>query len=138
MSSRLYCLERVAGIEPASSAWKAAALPLCYTRRYFSPFGWTLPFDRRRLAGISLFRPTAPSPNWAKAKGRWWRRLDSNQRRHSSADLQSAAIDRSATPPTVSPAFIRPSSPLSGPSPPAEKREKPHQNKKTFDRGWAC
>src|SRR5690606_36426365 len=26
-------LERVAGIEPASSAWKAAALPLCYTRR---------------------------------------------------------------------------------------------------------
>ncbi len=25
-------LERVAGIEPASSAWKAAALPLCYTR----------------------------------------------------------------------------------------------------------
>ena len=31
---------------------------------------------------------------------RWWRGLDSNQRRHSSADLQSAAIDRSATPPT--------------------------------------
>ncbi len=26
-------LERVAGIEPASSAWKAAALPLCYTRQ---------------------------------------------------------------------------------------------------------
>src|ERR1700761_5677729 len=25
-------VERVAGIEPASSAWKAAALPLCYTR----------------------------------------------------------------------------------------------------------
>ena len=25
-------LERVAGIEPAYSAWKAAALPLCYTR----------------------------------------------------------------------------------------------------------
>src|SRR5260221_5275136 len=25
-------LERVVGIEPASSAWKAAALPLCYTR----------------------------------------------------------------------------------------------------------
>lgn len=26
------CVERVAGIEPAYSAWKAAALPLCYTR----------------------------------------------------------------------------------------------------------
>lgn len=26
-------MERVAGIEPASSAWKAAALPLSYTRR---------------------------------------------------------------------------------------------------------
>src|SRR5689334_18216137 len=26
-------VERVAGIEPASSAWKAAALPLCYTRQ---------------------------------------------------------------------------------------------------------
>jgi hypothetical protein len=25
-------VERVAGIEPAYSAWKAAALPLCYTR----------------------------------------------------------------------------------------------------------
>src|SRR3954471_746902 len=27
-------LERVAGIEPAYSAWKAAALPLCYTRNF--------------------------------------------------------------------------------------------------------
>lgn len=27
-------LERVAGIEPAYSAWKAAALPLSYTREY--------------------------------------------------------------------------------------------------------
>src|ERR1700749_4259280 len=31
--------------------------------------------------------------------GGWWRRLDLNQRRLSSADLQAAAIDRSATPP---------------------------------------
>ena len=29
-------LERVAGIEPAYSAWKAAALPLSYTRALFS------------------------------------------------------------------------------------------------------
>ena len=26
-------MERVTGIEPASPAWKAGALPLCYTRR---------------------------------------------------------------------------------------------------------
>ena len=31
-TSALARLERVAGIEPAYSAWKAAALPLCYTR----------------------------------------------------------------------------------------------------------
>jgi hypothetical protein len=47
-------LERVAGIEPAYSAWKAAALPLSYTR----------------------FSATAALPDQ-----RWWRRLDSNQRR---------------------------------------------------------
>ena len=29
-------LERVDGIEPTSSAWKAAALPLCYTRAIIS------------------------------------------------------------------------------------------------------
>ena len=32
LSENSALLERVAGIEPASSAWKAAALPLCYTR----------------------------------------------------------------------------------------------------------
>src|SRR5690606_406296 len=31
---------------------------------------------------------------------RWWRGLDSNQRRRESADLQSAAFNHSATPPT--------------------------------------
>ena len=34
MSATLPTLERVAGIEPASSAWKAEVLPLNYTR-YF-------------------------------------------------------------------------------------------------------
>src|SRR5690606_13970526 len=29
-------LERVKGIEPSSSAWKAVALPLCYTRGSFA------------------------------------------------------------------------------------------------------
>ncbi len=41
----LKTLERVVGIEPASSAWKAAALPLCYTRARTEPFSR---FDRRR------------------------------------------------------------------------------------------
>ncbi len=50
-------LERVKGIEPSSSAWKAVALPLSYTRRSAS----------------ILFSPS---------RG-WWRGLDSNQRRHS-------------------------------------------------------
>jgi hypothetical protein len=30
-------LERVNGIEPSSSAWKAVALPLSYTRNYRRP-----------------------------------------------------------------------------------------------------
>ena len=41
-------MERVAGIEPASSAWKAAALPLCYTRE--TPAG-------RRPAGSPHLSP---------------------------------------------------------------------------------
>jgi hypothetical protein len=31
-------MERVKGIEPSSSAWKAAALPLSYTREFASVF----------------------------------------------------------------------------------------------------
>ena len=37
-------LERVKGIEPSSSAWKAVALPLSYTRRIRFP---SLPITRR-------------------------------------------------------------------------------------------
>ncbi len=40
----------------------------------------------------------------AALQGKWWRGLDLNQRRENPADLQSAAIDRSATPPWVLPA----------------------------------
>ena len=36
-------LERVAGIEPASSAWKAEVLPLNYTRRFTDLFSYTRP-----------------------------------------------------------------------------------------------
>ena len=62
------------GIEPTRPAWKAGVLPLNYTRKL------------------------APVPSAAAG---WWRGLDSNQRRHTSTDLQSVAFDRSATPPGV-------------------------------------
>jgi hypothetical protein len=38
MSNPLKSLERVKGIEPSSSAWKAVALPLSYTRIRPIPF----------------------------------------------------------------------------------------------------
>ena len=64
-------LERVKGIEPSYSAWKAAALPLSYTRAARSPVR------------------------------QWWRRLDSNQRRlsqriYSPSPLTTRALLQSA------------------------------------------
>src|SRR4051794_9047772 len=52
-------LERVAGIEPASSAWKAAALPLGYPRL---PGGRAAPLVRllRRVVGEVGLEPTKP------------------------------------------------------------------------------
>ena len=41
--------------------------------------------------------------NYSYLHRNWWREKDSNFRRLSSADLQSAAIDRSAIPPTKQP-----------------------------------
>ena len=61
------------GIEPTQPAWKAGALPLSYTRNF--------------------------SSTNAPLKSKWWREKDSNLRTHTRADLQSAAFDRSATPP---------------------------------------
>ena len=45
--------------------------------------------------------PDPPRPPVARRRklARWWRGLDSNQRRRTSADLQSAAFNHSATPP---------------------------------------
>lgn len=65
-------MERVKGIEPSSSAWKAAALPLSYTR----------------------------APDLGR---RWWRRLDSNQRRlsqriYSPSPLATRALLHSVRP----------------------------------------
>src|SRR3954464_7393284 len=51
--ARQKAVERVKGIEPSSSAWKAVALPLSYTRA-----GRVAP---RCAAGISLVRPAVAS-----------------------------------------------------------------------------
>ena len=55
-------VERVAGIEPASSAWKAEVLPLNHTRVPLSQL------------------PSAPLKD---APAKWWWEKDSNLRRHS-------------------------------------------------------
>ena len=76
-------LERVKGIEPSSSAWKASALPLSYTR---------VPLSLSAKPRLSLNTPFEHTK-------RWWRRLDSNQRRRKPTDLQSAPFNHSGTPP---------------------------------------
>ena len=43
-------MERVAGIEPASSAWKAEVLPLNYTRRITALWWWGKDSNLRRLS----------------------------------------------------------------------------------------
>jgi hypothetical protein len=65
-------LERVKGIEPSSSAWKAVALPLSYTR----PGPHHAPVSSACPDGCPSISPTV-TRQW------WWRELDSNQRRHS-------------------------------------------------------
>jgi hypothetical protein len=75
-------LEREAGIEPASLAWKAKVLPLNYSRPVRAA-------TRRHDADSAVSR----------ARFTWWRRLDSNQRRRKPTDLQSAPFSHSGTPP---------------------------------------
>ena len=53
-------MERVKGIEPSYSAWKAAALPLSYTRI------WPITYHARQAASTAMrrFGPESPrSPN---------------------------------------------------------------------------
>jgi hypothetical protein len=71
-------LERVAGIEPASSAWKAEVLPLNYTRLTTQPTGHAT----KKKPGENLvvgegFEPSKAEPS----------------------DLQSDPVDRLGTPP---------------------------------------
>jgi hypothetical protein len=55
----LKTLERVKGIEPSSSAWKAVALPLSYTRIGTSEAG------RQTVEGpLSGADPASPAPGW--------------------------------------------------------------------------
>jgi len=72
-------LERVMGIEPTSSAWKAEVLPLNYTRGTHLLFPPQIAPHRgaNMVEGVG-FEPTKAEP----------------------ADLQSAPFDRSGTPPT--------------------------------------
>ena len=62
-------LERVDGIEPTSSAWKAAALPLCYTRAETAE---VLSERRSRFLSVVLIRRIR--------QGAWWGKKDSNLR----------------------------------------------------------
>ncbi len=67
-------MERVAGIEPASSAWKAEVLPLNYTRAFF----------RKRPHARFRQRPTAqslPAKSLLPSEIGWWWGKDSNLRR---------------------------------------------------------
>jgi hypothetical protein len=65
----LKTLERVKGIEPSSSAWKAVALPLSYTR------GTRCPFirDSARLRDHSYRLACQPKPAASAGEG-WWER----------------------------------------------------------------
>ena len=69
-------LERVMGIEPTQSAWKAEVLPLNYTRASSSAL-FNLPLAKTVLVEGVGFEPTKAEP----------------------ADLQSAPVDRLGTPP---------------------------------------
>src|SRR5690606_37828017 len=66
-------LERVDGIEPTYSAWKAAALPLCYTRAEHAS---ALPRGACCPSHPALFG-TPFHPAFASA---WWGKQDSNLR----------------------------------------------------------
>ena len=82
-------LERETGIEPASLAWKAKVLPLNYSR--IARFAHERESNARKTSSKCSLSAGKPV--------RWWRRLDSNQRRRKPTDLQSAPFSHSGTPP---------------------------------------
>jgi hypothetical protein len=118
------------GSNPRPTAWKAVTLPLSYSRlrprtpyaslglRRASPLPSSHPQRFARTAAASPPSPETHSPGRdndpglpAVARGKslpaasegWWAGEDSNLRSPGAADLQSAAIDRSATCPKGTP-----------------------------------
>src|SRR6476660_2202795 len=84
-------VERETGIEPASSAWKAGVLPLNYSRL------WRHECSRKHALTSTQLHHFSNALRYQQE--RWWRRLDSNQRRRKPTDLQSAPFSHSGTPP---------------------------------------
>ena len=81
-------LERVAGIEPAPSAWKAEVLPLNHTRRA-TPTNFPLPFRALRP-----FSAIAALPCWRVVEG-----VGFEPTKAEPSDLQSGPFGHSGTPP---------------------------------------
>ena len=77
-------MERVAGIEPAPSAWKAEVLPLNYTRLPDAPSRSATPFAC----------PARGENRLPNGGGGWIRTIAA-----CASDLQSDPFDRSGTPP---------------------------------------
>ncbi len=94
MLAQVYCLERVMGIEPTPSAWKAEVLPLNYTRSEPAP-SWVRRLERfRRLPRPDsvVFSQVVEGEGFEPSKAE-------------PTDLQSAPFDRSGTPPNLSRSF---------------------------------
>ncbi len=85
-------LERVKGIEPSRPAWKAGTLPLSYTRLRLKAMAGRPTNVRRKLFAIVRWLAIRSS----KSEG-WWTGQDLNLRTLARTDLQSVAIDHSAT-----------------------------------------
>ncbi len=91
---------------PSATAWRATPGKLRHPTTQTSPHP-PVPGARRRCQGRMFFviSPVSSPPinlsPCAPGSGRkaWWRRLDSNQRRRTPTDLQSAPFSRSGTPP---------------------------------------
>src|SRR5262245_457086 len=77
---------------PRPPAWKAGALPLSYSRPSLM-FSLAVPPTLLRGSGRSLLRVASPS--------KWWGGEDSNLRRRSPADLQSAPFGHLGTSPKL-------------------------------------
>src|SRR5262249_33546572 len=115
-------MERVAGIEPACAAWKAAVLPLNYTRAcprsYHTFFRLTYQtrtptLRRQRLSALS-------SVNRWRPHGNLYRAFSTNERSHTNLSARGGASGTEKTSPP--PCRIPPALPARAPSRGVEKR----------------